>query len=482
MLRLTNTLTRKKEEFKPKNPPSVGLYTCGPTVYYYPQIGNWRTFVFEDVLRRVLQFDGFKVNQVMNLTDVGHLTGDNLGDADLGEDRMEKAAKREGKTAWDVADFYIKDFVESRDKLNILPPEHLVRATDHITDQINLIKKLEENDLTYVTKLGVYFDVSKYKDYGKLSGQKMIDKRTATRDELKEDPEKKSPFDFALWKFSTPIDQRQMEWDSPWGKGFPGWHIECSAMSMKYLGESFDIHTGGVDHIAIHHTNEIAQSEGATGKPLANYWLHGEFLKVDGGRMGKSLGNAYTLHEVEEKGFEPLALRYLYLTANYRDVLNFTWDSLKGAQTALNGLREQVLAAKTQTSRTVLSNEKNDKRQVFSDRFSGAIDDDLNTAKALAILWEVVKSNIPSEDKYDLAISFDEILGLRLNKIDVTVRPQTLELKAVPQDVRVLIENRNNLKKEKKYDESDKIRKEIESKGFRIKDTAYGIEITPLKN
>lgn len=469
---LTNTLTHKKEKFVPLHPPKVGLYTCGPTVYNYPQIGNWRTFIFGDLLRRVLGYNGFDVTHVMNVTDVGHLTGDNVGDADLGEDRMEKAAKREGKTAWDIADFYIKDFVESREKLNILSPKFFVRATDHIADQIDLIKKLEDKGFAYVTKMGVYFDVSNFPNYGKLGGQKILDKRVATRDELKEDPEKKNPFDFALWKFSLPTDKRQMEWASPWGKGFPGWHIECSAMSMKYLGESFDIHTGGVDHIAIHHTNEIAQSEGATGKPFVKFWLHGEFLKVDGGRMGKSLGNAYTLHDIEKRGFEALALRYLYLTAHYKDTLNFTWDALSAAQTALNKLREQVQAAKTQTGRTSLSQEKHEKVENYGKTFLGAINDDMNIPKALAVLWEVVKSNVPSEDKYDLALSFDEVLGLKLGELLLEVE--------IPQDILQLAARREDLRKEGKFDQADIIRKQMIKQGFKIEDTSQGPKVKKL--
>ena len=471
-LYLTNSLTRKKEKFEPINPLKVGMYTCGPTVYYYPQIGNWRTFTFEDILRRVLEYNGYQVTHIMNVTDVGHLTGDNIGDADLGEDRIEIAAKREGKTAWDIADFYIKDFIESREKLNILAPDFFVRATDHIKEQVELVRRLEEKGLTYITKMGVYFDVSKFPDYGKLGGQKMVDKRRVTREELKEDLEKKNPFDFALWKFSTPEEKRHMEWDSPWGRGFPGWHIECSAMSMKYLGESFDIHTGGIDHVAIHHSNEIAQSEGATGKPLAKYWLHGEFLKVDGGRMGKSLSNAYTLHDIEKKGFEPLALRYLYLTAHYKDSLNFTWDSLTSSQTALNKLRGQVLAARTQTTRTSLSQEKTKKVDDFSSRFIEAVNDDLNTPRALAVLWEAMKSNIPSEDKYDLALSFDEVLGLKLSEVQ--------EIKFdIPEEVGKLISKREKLRKEGKFDEADKLRKEIEAKGFKIDDIPKGQRIRP---
>lgn len=483
-LYLTNTLTRKKEKFEPLNPYDVRMYTCGPTVYYYPHIGNWRTFFFEDILRRVLIFNGYKVTQVMNATDVGHLTGDNIGDADLGEDRMEVQAKKEGKTAWDIADFYIKDFLESRNKLNIEPPEYFVRATDHIDDQIALIKRLERRSLIYKTNMGVYFDVSKYPEYGKLGGQKMIDKRVATREELKEDPQKRSPFDFALWKFSYPggrpfdpalddvATRRHMEWDSPWGRGYPGWHIECSAMSMKYLGESFDIHTGAVDHIAIHHTNEIAQSEAATGKPFAKYWLHGEFLRVDGGRMGKSLGNAYTLHDIEAKGYEPLALRYLFLTAHYRDSLNFTWDSLSSAQKALGNLREQVLAAKTQTTRTSLSSEKQKKVDDFSTEFKKAVNDDLNTPRALAVCWEMLKSNIPSEDKYDLVVTFDEVLGLRLSEV------HKMEFE-IPKEVQELLARRDLLRKQRKYDESDKVRLEIQKKGFIVEDTPKGQRVKP---
>lgn len=471
---LTNTLTRKKEKFIPLNSSSVGVYTCGPTVYYYPQIGNWRTFVFEDILRRVLEYNGYNVKHVMNVTDVGHLTGDNVGDADLGEDRMEKAAKKEGKTAWDIADFYIADFIKSRKELNILEPTFFVRATDHIKEQIELIKKLENKNFIYKTTMGIYFDVSKLSDYGKLGGQKMIDKRVATREELKEDSEKKNPFDFALWKFSDQNEKRHMEWESPWGVGYPGWHIECSAMSMKYLGEEFDIHTGGVDHVAIHHTNEIAQSEGATGKLPAKYWLHGEFLKVDGGRMGKSLGNAYTLHDIKEKGFNVLSLRYLYLTANYRDTLNFTWKSLAASQTALDNLSDQVLAAKSDTGRTVISEEKSRKVDDYNQRFILAINDDLNTAKALSVLWEVLKSNIPSEDKYDLVVEFDRVFGLRLAEI------KSVEIN-IPEDVANLLQKRAELRKLEKYNEADIIRDEIKKSGYEVEDTVAGQRVRAIK-
>lgn len=462
-MKLYNTLTKQLEEFEPLNTPHVGLYTCGPTVYNYPQIGNWRTFTFEDVLRRVLEFNGYKVNHVMNVTDVGHLTGDNLGDADLGEDRMEKAATREGKTAWEVAQFYLDDFVTSAKKLNLLSPTHLPRATDHIAEQIKLIERLEKNGLTYQTDLGVYFDVSQYPDYGKLGGQKLVDKRAATREELKEDPQKKHPFDFALWKFSTPADKRQMEWDSPWGVGFPGWHIECSAMSMKYLGESFDIHTGGVDHIAIHHTNEIAQSEGATNKPFAKYWLHGEFLTVDGGRMGKSLGNAYTLADLISKGYDALSLRYLYLTTHYRKVMNFSFEALDGAQTALQKLRKLMGEWRENKDRVSLSPEKDEKINGYRQQFTEALNDDLNVPQALATTWEVAKSNLPSSDKYDLIAGFDEVLGLNLSQ---TLNPKS----ETPNNIKILIVKREKLRAEGKYAEADAIRDQLQKLGFNVQD------------
>jgi len=439
-VRLYNTLSRKTEEFAPINFPGVGLYTCGPTVYDYPQIGNWRTFVFEDILRRSLEFNGYKVTHVMNATDVGHLTGDNVGNADLGEDRMEKAAKREGKTAWDIAKFYIDDFVESMTILNIESPTYFIRATDHIKEQIDLIARLEKKGLTYQTGLGVYFNVAKFPDYGKLGGQKLVDKRVATRDELKEDPDKINPFDFALWKFSLPEERRQMEWDSPWGRGYPGWHIECSAMSMKYLGESFDIHTGGIDHVAIHHTNEIAQSEGATDKPLAKYWLHGEFLTVDGGRMGKSLGNAYTLHDILKKGFDPLALRYFYFTAHYRTKLNFTWEALEAAQNSLTKLRNRANSASQGVA--------------LRARFLEAINDDLNMPQALAIAWQ-------TENRNDL-VDFEKILGLDLFNE---------EKKEIPKEIRKLITDREMARKEKDFKRADELRDMIKSKGYDVSDS-----------
>lgn len=453
---LTNTLTHQKEKFVPINSPNVGMYTCGPTVYLNAHIGHMRKYLMDDVLVRVLKANGYQVTQVMNITDVGHL----VSDADTGEDKMEKSAKVAGKSVWDLAKFYEKQFFDSTKALNINRPDVVCKATDHIQEQIDLIKKLEEKGFTYKTGDGIYFDTSKFKNYGVLTGGK-AGIRPGTRIEM---GDKKNPTDFALWKFSPKDEKRQMEWDSPWGTGFPGWHIECSAMSMKYLGEQFDIHTGGEDHIAIHHTNEIAQSEAATGKsPFVRYWLHTAFLTVDGAKMSKSLGNFYTIDDVIKKGFDPLALRYLYLGAHYRDPLNFTWESLKASQAALSKLKSLVANLKSQNDRTVLSEEKEKKVDDYRNQFMEAVNDDLNTSKALAVLWEMLKSNIPGEDKYDLVMSFDEILGLKLSEVTDN-KPQ------IPGNIQILIDQRQKFRKEGKYEEADKIRDQIQKLGFSVSD------------
>ena len=410
-LYLYNSLTKQKELFTPFTKSEVKLYTCGITAYDYAHIGNGRKYVMDDVLRRTLAFNGYNVNHVQNVTDVGHL----VSDADEGEDKLEKGAKKQGKTVWEVAEFFGNNFYEMMDKLNNLRPSTICKATDHIQEQIELIEKLFKNGYAYDTEEAVYFDVSKFEDYGKLFGQKLEDKKLAVREEVKTDVNKRNNSDFALWfkrvgKFSDHV----MHWESPWGDGFPGWHIECSAMSIKYLGDQMDIHTGGEDHLSIHHPNEIAQSEGATGKkPFSRFWMHVAFLAVDGKKMSKSLGNFYNIQDILDKGFDPLALRYLYLGAHYKKPMNFTWQALESASKGLNNLKLKVRSLKT-SERTVLSEEKDNKIQGFRDQFNLAINDDLNTSKALAVLFEMLKSNIPSEDKYDLAISFDEVLGLNL--------------------------------------------------------------------
>ncbi|KKP47987.1 MAG: Cysteine-tRNA ligase [Candidatus Woesebacteria bacterium GW2011_GWA1_33_30] len=411
-LYLYNSFSRQKELFTPINPTSgVGLYTCGPTVYDYAHIGHGRKFLMDDILRRTLEFNGYKVNHVQNITDVGHL----VSDADDGEDKLEKGAKKQNKTVWEVAEYFTKSFYESMDALNFLRPTTICKATDHIKEQIELIEKLFKNSYAYDTVEAVYFDTAKFADYGKLFGQPLSEKKVGVRNEVKIDANKKNPQDFALWfKRVGNFADHVMHWDSPWGDGFPGWHIECSAMSMKYLGEQIDIHTGGEDHLSIHHPNEIAQSEGATGKkPFSKFWIHSAFLTVDGTKMSKSLGNYFTIEDIIAKGYNPIALRYLYLGAHYKKPMNFTWQALDGALKGLKRLQQTVNNLQI-SARTILSEEKNQKMEDYRIKFNLAINDDLNTSKAMAVMFEMLKSNIPNPDKYDLAIFFDEVLGLRL--------------------------------------------------------------------
>lgn len=411
-LTLYNSLTKGKEVFKPIDPHEVKLYTCGMTVYDYAHIGHGRKYIMDDVLKRTLVFNGYKVKHVQNVTDVGHL----VSDADEGEDKLEKGAKKQGKTVWEVAEYFTKHFYDSMAKLNIIPADVVCKATEHIPEQISLIGKLFENGYAYDTPEAVYFDTSKFEGYGEMFGQNLEDKRAGVREEVKVDTNKKNPTDFALWfKRVGNYQNHVMHWDSPWGDGFPGWHIECSAMSMKYLGDQIDIHTGGEDHLAVHHPNEIAQSEAATNKkPFSRFWIHHAFLMVDGKKMSKSLGNFYTIEDLSNKGFDPMALRYLCLNTHYKKPMNFTWEGLTAAQNGLRKLKKAVDQLRQQTERTALSNEKQQKIDEYKIRFLSSINDDLNTSKGLALVFEVLKSNIPSEDKYDLIVSFDEVLGLNL--------------------------------------------------------------------
>lgn len=424
-MKLYNSLSRTVEEVLPREHGKIGMYTCGPTVYSTPTIGNFRTYTLSDILSRSLRYLGYEVKHVMNLTDVGHLTGDNEGDASQGEDRLEKAAKKEGKTAWEISEGYAKEFFEHMGQLGIKMPEVVCKATDHIPEQIMMVKALESNGLTYKIADGIYFDVLAYEKMGKKYGELSTLDQIKFGARLEPNPEKKDPRDFALWKFSPPSAgsgqtgaKRDMEWESPWGIGFPGWHIECSAMSTKYLGDQFDIHVGGEDLRSTHHPNEIAQAEGATGKkPFVTTWVHGAFLLVDGGRMGKSLGNAYTVADIESRGYEALALRYFYLTGHYRKQLNFTWEALSGANTALLKLRKMYhgfLADSEQ--RTVLSEEKMAQIEKYQAEFRSAIENDLAMPKALATIWGMVKSNIPNYDKAELLLEWDQVLGLGVDR------------------------------------------------------------------
>jgi cysteinyl-tRNA synthetase len=467
MLKLYNSLSRKVETFKPINPKEVGMYTCGPTVYSFAHIGNFRTYTTADLLVRALKYNGYGVKYIMNLTDVGHLTGDNLGDADTGEDRMEKAAAKEGKTAWEVAEFYTETFLKDYDLLGLTKPERFVKATDHIKEQIELVRRLEEKGFTYATTDGIYFDTSKFKDYGKLSDLDEI--KEGARVEVNE--EKKNPRDFALWKFSPTTTsglKRDMEWNSPWGKGFPGWHIECSAMGMKYLGESFDIHAGGVDLKQTHHPNEIAQAEAATGKKFVNYWVHSAFILVQGERMSKSLGNNYRLYDLEKKGYHPMSLRYLYLQAHYRKELNFTFASLDASENALKNLLEDITTWDDPTAGSGLGLVE------YEQKFLEAINDDLNTPKAIAIMWDMVKSDNPTGDKAKTLFKMDEVLGLNLEENSQILKK---EYGIVPDEIKEMVYEREQHRRDKHFNLADQLRSKIEKLGYVIEDSEKGPKV-----
>jgi cysteinyl-tRNA synthetase len=460
MLKLYNTLTRKKEIFKPIKKKWVGIYTCGPTVYWFAHIGNLRTYIFEDILKRVLKYNGYKIKHVMNITDVGHL----VSDQDVGEDKILVSAKRERKTAKEIARFYEKTFKEDLKKLNILEPDVWIRATETIKDQIELIKILEKKGFTYIIEDGVYFDSSKLKTYGRLWPKKMKIKAGARVEMVRG---KKNPTDFALWKFSPKGVKREMEWNSPWGKGFPGWHTECVVMSKKFLGVPFDIHCGGVDHILIHHTNELAQAEAVYGKILANYWLHGEFLLVEGKKMAKSEGNIYTLKDLQEKNFNPIAYRYFCLNAHYRSNLNFTFKALEASQNALKNLYQKIGEMIPKTSLSLDS-----KGLKYKRKFLEFINDDLNIPKALALMWQLIDDlKINPSQKYQILIDFDKIFGLGFEKIK---KPK------IPKKIKMLVKKREKLRKMKKWEEADKIREEIKKLGYLLEDTEKETKIKKL--
>lgn len=460
-LQVYNSLSRQKEEFKPINPDFVTMYLCGPTVYDYVSIGNYRTYLLGDILYRVLKFNDYNPKYVMNLTDVGHLTGDNLGDADLGDDRLEIAAEKEGKNARAVADFYIEDFFAASAKLNLEKPLKYTRATDYIQEQIDLVKGLEERGYTYATSDGIYFDTSKFPKYGELAGIKVEEIQENASDRLESVGEKRNPADFALWKFSPKDKIRWQEWDSPWGKGFPGWHAECSAMSITELGETLDFHLGGEDLKMVHHPNEIAQSECLTGKKFVNYWVHGAFLQVDGGRMGKSLGNAYTVTDVEKRGFNPLALRYFYFTSHYRSKLNFTWDALQSSQNSLKKLYDLVSGYAEDPKAPVNSE--------LLDKFTQQINDDLNMPNALAVVWELMKStDINEGEKLQTLKKFDEVLGLGIEEYIGY---------EVPAEVMNMAKTRWEYKKNNIWDKADMLRRKIDAAGFVVEDTVDGFKV-----
>lgn len=447
-----NTATRKKEELKTIKPNFVGIYSCGPTVYSSPHIGNMYAYVCWDVLVRTLEFLGYEVHQVVNITDVGHL----VTDADSGEDKMEKGSKREGLNAWDLAKKYETEFVENLDKLNIKRPWKMPRATDHISEQIELIKLIEKNSFTYQITDGIYFDTSKFPGYGDFAHLDMEKLKAGAS--LETNPEKKNQADFALWKFS-PKDgtKRQMEWESPWGVGFPGWHIECTAMSTKYLGNPFDIHTGGEDHIAIHHTNEIAQGFGAWGWQTANYWMHNAFITFKGAKISKSSGGLYTVMDLEKMGYDPLDYRYLVLGSHYRKGMEFSEENLKAARNARLKLNELV------------KGELGNVSQEWLNKFKEKISDDLQMPEVLANLWLMWKSNINVEDKRATAIEMDKVLGLKLDNKIVE--------EEIPEEIKDLVNKRIEAKANKNWAEADRLRDLIKEKGFEMQDTKDGVKI-----
>ena len=450
-----NTLTRRKEELRTVRPGEVRMYSCGPTVYSRAHMGNMRAYIFMDTLRRVVRFNGYKLLGVMNITDVGHLTSD----ADDGDDKMEKAAKKTGKTPWEIAEHFTKLFFEDTDKLNIERPEVVAKATDHITDMLEFVEQLVDKGYGYETSDGIYFDISKFPSYGKLSGNtRLSDNIAGARVDV--NSEKRNPADFALWKKAP--KEHIMQWDSPWGRSYPGWHIECSTMSRKYLGDTFDIHTGGVDHIPIHHENEIAQSEALLGHPAVNYWMHVEFMQVDGRKMSKSLGNTYTLDELADKGYSPMDFRYFCLNTHYRKKLNFTFEGMDGAKTAYSRLLALLAACAASDAKT-----DPDIINGFEKAFAEAVSDDLNIPLGLGELWTLLK-NPPSRDIYDAAMRADKVLGLSLDKCTEKKEED------IPADVKEIAEKRFAARKAKNWAESDALRDELARMGWSILDAKDG--------
>lgn len=473
-MKLYNSLTKTVGDIGKKKGDEISIYTCGPTVYDYVTIGNWRTYTLSDLLVRSFKYLGYEPKFVMNITDVGHLTGDNLGDADTGEDRLEKGAKREGKTAWEIAEFYANDFREGFEKLNLTWPKRtkketdFTKATDYIAEQIELVQRIEKAGFAYKIDDGIYFDTAAYETAGNKYGQLSNIDQVKEGARVEPNPQKRNPRDFALWKFSPEGERRQMEWESPWGVGFPGWHIECSAMIMAELGEQIDVHVGGEDLRSTHHPNEIAQAEAATNKkPFVHTWVHGAFLQVDGGRMGKSLGNAYTLHDIEKRGFSPMDLRYFYLTGHYRKPINFTWEGLEGARSALSKIKNQIAKIKKTNQNVEIFEDENE----FTSKFQMALEHDLNMPEALAVVWEVSKSDLDDVRKLSLFLRLDRVLGLGFENVQDDTNVD------VPDNVNDLLKKRDVFRAQKDFAGADKMRAEIEALGYEVHDTDKGSEV-----
>lgn len=494
-MKLYNTLSRTIEDFQPVNAPQVGLYACGFTVYDYTHLGHLRKYTMDDVLIRTLKHAGYDVKFVQNVTDVGHLASD----ADTGEDKLEKGAKKYGKSVWDIAHEFEDYFFKSMDAMGNLRPDVSCRATEHIAEQLAMVIELEKKGFAYViADDGVYFDTSKINDYGKLAGFDPASLQEGAR--VEPVPGKRNPTDFALWKFERAGENRAMVWPSPWHqRSFPGWHIECSAMAMRYLTNAYpeanqfvgeqaqpiDIHTGGIDHIPVHHTNEIAQAEAASGQqPFVKYWVHHNFLRVNSEKMSKSLNNFFTIDDVTAKGYQPMALRLLFLSTHYRSEMNFTWENLAGAQSAWNSLKSKIVSFKSEKDRTVLSEEKLAKVESWRQQFFAHMENDLHTPEAMGVFWEVVKSNIPGGDKYELLVEFDQVLGLGLAELQESdlASDKQIAVDQLPVDVQELITQREHARAAKNWDESDRLRDEIGRHGYQILDTNEGIKIKANSN
>ncbi|HPX29430.1 MAG TPA: cysteine--tRNA ligase [Sphaerochaeta sp.] len=462
-LRLYNTMSRSIEEFIPITAKEVGMYSCGPTVYNYAHIGNLRTFLFEDLLKRVLIASGFEVNHVMNITDVGHLSGD----GDDGEDKLERAAREKKKSAWEIADYYTEAFLKDFDDLKMIRPDTICKATDHIQEMIDLILRLEEKGHTYQSGGNVYFSIDTIDDYGKLARLDLDQLQTAVREGVEEDEHKRNPKDFVLWFTRSKFGEQEMMWPSPWGRGFPGWHIECSAMSMTYLGEQFDIHCGGIDAIPVHHTNEIAQSEAATGKKWVNYWLHGEFLLDETGRMSKSRGGFLTLSLLKEKGFDPMDYRYFTLGGHYRSQLRFNFDNLASAQNARTNIVKHIQGLLKEGAKAIELT--GGKALEYKEAFLSAVQHDLNTPKALSTLWAVVKSSdLTNDEQYSLMLYFNTMLGLGFDEI---AKPKDV---AASDEALRLLSERNAAKAAKDWSRADHLRAELLEMGYVVKDLPSG--------
>ena len=455
-----NTLTRQKEKFIPIDKQEVRMYSCGPTVYKNATIGNIRTNIFQDVLRRVLRYNGYKIKHVMNITDVGHL----VSDGDEGEDKMLKSAREEHKTPLQIAEHYTKLFFDDLKSLNIETPEIVCKATDHINEMLEYVEKLMENGYAYETSTAIYFDISKLDKYPILSSINLEDQKAGARVEV--DPEKRNPYDFALW-IKAP-ENHLMKWDSPWGPSYPGWHIECSAMSQKYLGEVFDIHTGGIDLIPTHHENEIAQSKGACGKIPAHYWMHGEYLLINGGKMSKSLGNVYLLDDIIKRGYDPLVYRLFNFSCHYKGKLNFTWEGIEAASTALTRLRDgyqKHLTGMADVDGTIISEIEN--------KFHQAINDDLNMPLAMSFVWEAARFEKKNPEVSNLLAKFDTVLGIKIDEANS-------EKEEIPQEILDLAEQRKIARENKDWAKSDELRDLINQKGYNVKDTKNGVEVIKI--